>query len=222
MKLVLYGGGDGDLNYTLNLKLLNLTGKKNPKFVFVPACCIHADEDFDDIVFQYKTFGIKKILRWDIDRPYSITFKDTVFNADIIYLGGGNTYYFLKHLKQKNLVTELRRWVLSGGILAGLSAGAILMSKNIETAGFPSFDRDVNDENLNNLLGLDLVEFDFFPHYRNSKRYDNELKAFSMKDGKPLYACPDGSGIIVSENQISFVGKAACFINGQKFFINKK
>ena len=221
MKLALYGGGDSCDNYEMDKNLLELTNKKNPKMTFIPSCHVHGQEDFLEIINQFRPHGIKKFIKWDIDRPYSNFFKKTVLQSDIIYLGGGNTYYFLKNLKKKGLLKELRSWVYSGGVLVGLSAGAILMTKKIETAGFPSFDKDENDESIKNLKAIGLVDFDFFPHYRNSKRYDTEIEAFSLMQNIPLYACPDGSGIIISGATMSFIGKSACFIQGKKFFINK-
>lgn len=221
MKLVLYSGGDQSENLNLNKNLLELVSKDKVRMTFIPACSYHGQEDFQDIIDQFRPLGVKKFLRWDIDRPYSNLVRRTAFDSDIIYLGGGNTYYFLKFLKKEGLVTEFRKWVRDGGILCGMSAGAILLTKNIETAGFPDFDKDDNDEGIKNFNSLDLVEFSFFPHYKNSKRYDSELNKYSKSNEVPVYACPDGSGIVITGNEIKFVGKSACFVQGKKFFLNK-
>ena len=221
MKLVLYSGGDNSSNTQIDRGLLSLLDIESPKLTFIPSCHFHGNSDYREIVDQFRPLGVKKIIKWEIDKPYSKVMKDVAFKSDIIYLGGGNTYYFLKYLKKQGLLKELKQWVKAGGLLCGLSAGAILMTKKIETAGFPSFDKDENEENIKNLTSLDLVDFDFFPHYRNSKRYDKELIAFSQKQENPVYACPDGSGIIVSDDEIKIIGKTACFYQGKKFFINK-
>jgi len=69
---------------------------------------------------------------------------------------------------------------------------------------------------MENFKALGLVDFHFFPHYKNSKRYDAELASFSTKISNPLYACPDGSGIIVNNKDISFTGRVLRFYNGKK------
>ena len=67
----------------------------------------------------------------------------------------------VKSLEKTGLLKELKAWVRNGGVLTGVSAGAIIMTKNIETAAFPSFDCDENEDNVKNLAGLQLVDFEF-------------------------------------------------------------
>lgn len=222
MKLVFYGGGDAEENRTLDSKLLSLIkNQKEPIITFIPACGHDSDEYFNDIVDQYSSLGVSRILRLNIDQPFSEFMKDSIFLSDIIHLGGGNTYYFLKHLKKSGMLQGIKDWALKGGILCGLSAGAIIMTPRIDTAGFPEFDKDDNEENIKNLNSMKLVNFDFFPHYRNSKRYDEALRKYSLGNSAPVYACPDGVGIIVEGEEVRFVGKVACFYEGKKHFINK-
>ncbi len=221
MKLVFYSGGDAEDNKKLDEKLLSLSTKKSLTIAFIPSCSYFSETEYDDFIDQYKKLGIQKILKLNIDQPFSELMRRAIFLSDIIHLGGGNTFYFLKHLRRTGMLKELREWVKGGGILSGLSAGAIMMTPNVETASFPSFDRDDNEDNVKNLKALNLVDFDFFPHYKNSKRYDEELAAFSLTSQRPMYAPVDGAGIIVNDNELSFVGKTACFFMGQKYFIQK-
>lgn len=221
MKLVMYSGGYPEENELLDSKLLELVDRKDISICFIPTCSLHSDEDYEEVILHYGRFGIDRILKFNIDQPFSETFKEAVFQCDIIHLGGGNTFYFLKHLRQTGMLKELKNWVLNGGILSGLSAGAIMMTENVMTASFPSFDCDENEENMKNLKAMKLVDFEFFPHYKNSKRYDSELSEYSKIIGSPLYACPDGSGIVINNNQMTIIGKTACFYQGKKYFINK-
>ncbi len=219
MKLVFYSGGHDFENKKLDENLLALVGKKDPRIAFIPSCSYLCDQDFQDFVKRYDKFNIHNLINFPIDIPFTEVLKKEVFNSDIIHLDGGNTYYFIKHLRKTKLLKELKEFIKSGGILTGLSAGAIIMTRSIDTAGFPHFDCDDNDENLTNLKGMNLVSFEFFPHYRNSKRYDEDLIIHSQKLDHPIYACPDGSGIIVQDHEIRFVGKTYCFHRGKKFSV---
>ncbi len=219
MRLVFYGGGDDLDNKTLDSALIKLAKNKKPQITYIPSCSYDHDVDFIDFIEQYKYFGVSKFIYFPIDIPYDKVLFKEAFKSDIIHLSGGNTYYFLKYLRQNSLMVRLREFVRKGGILTGLSAGAIIMTPNIATAGFPSFDKDENEENLKNLASLGLVSFEFFPHYRNSHRYDKEIIGHSKKTSNPIYACPDGSGIIVTESTLSFIGKAFCFYKGKKIAI---
>ena len=221
MRLVFYSGGHAHENHELDGTLLDICSKKDITLTFIPSCSFMARQEYGEFVEQYKKYKIKKIIKFDIDQDYSESLKRAALNADIIHLGGGNTYYFLKNLRKQNLLSKLKARVKEGCILTGLSAGAIIMTKNINTAGFPEFDRDENEEDIKNLKAMDLVNFEFFPHYKNSKRYDQELKKHSEKIDHPLYACPDGSGIVVLDKEIRFIGKTACFYQGKKVFLNR-
>lgn len=219
MKLVFYSGGHDFENIKLDKLLIDLVKNDSPQITYIPSCSYLCDSDFQDFVKQYERFKIHNIINFPIDRPYTEVLKNEVFKSDIIHLSGGNTYYFLKHIRKTKMLGELKKFVKRGGVLTGLSAGAIIMTKTIGLAGVPEFDRDDNDENLKDLRGMNLVDFEFFPHYKNSKRYDTELLDYSKKIGTPIYACPDGSGIIVHNNKIIYVGKTYCFFNGKKMVI---
>lgn len=223
MNLAFYGGGDADDNLRIDQRLLELCSNKreNIQVTYIPSCSYFADQDFNDFVKQYQKLKINKILKYQVDHLNSVVVKKNILKSDIIHLGGGNTYYFLKHLKKSGFIEELKQWVNSGGILTGLSAGGIIMTSNIATAGFPTFDKDDNEVDIKNLKAMNLVDFEFFPHYRNSKRYDEEILEYSSQIKAPVYACTDGAGILFNDGDIAFIGRVACFHNGQKFFINK-
>jgi dipeptidase E len=219
MKLVFYGGGHAVENVSLDKQLLKLIKSKNPLITYIPSCSIYGETDYIDFVEQYYRFGIKRILNFPIDRGIDAIMKRAIFKSDVIHLSGGNTYYFLKHLKRTGLLQDLKKYVANGGILTGLSAGGILMTPNIDTAGFPEFDRDENEENIKNFKSMSLVKFFFFPHYRNSVRYDKDLLSYSRKVERPVYAVPDGSGIIVENDNLIFHNKIFCFYKNKKILM---
>lgn len=216
MKLAFYGGGELDENEELNEQVISLSGKRKPKITFIPSTSYEGELDFFEYVTSFKKFGLNRFMYFPVDVPYDQVLLDEAFDSDIIHLGGGNTYYFLNWLRKTKLLTRLKNFVKSGGVLTGLSAGGILMTPSITTAGYPHFDRDENDEGLRNLKSLNLVKFDFFPHYRNSRKYDYELLRESGSIERPLYAIPDGSGIIVNGENLTFCGKSWMFLKGKK------
>lgn len=220
MKLVFYSGGHEEDNIVLDLELLNLVGKEDPLVTFIPSCSYESELYFKEFIEQYHRIGIQRFMLFPVDIPFDDIMLNEILKSDIIHLGGGNTFYFIKHLKKSGMFQKLKQFVKDGGILTGLSAGAIIMSPRIDTASFPSFDRDENDDNVKNFKAMNLVSFEFFPHYKNSKRYENELLNYSKKRSIPLYACPDGSGIVVDQNNVTFLGKTYCFHQGKKTVIN--
>jgi dipeptidase E len=220
MKLVFYSGGDEVQNSCIDKSFVDLIGKKNPLVTFIPSSSYLAEQEFKTFIRHYSKYKIKKFLHFPVDIPFDQTLLNEVFKSDAIHLGGGNTFYFLNSLRRNNLIFQLKKFVERGGILTGLSAGAILMTENIETAGYPEFDRDENEVGLKNLSSLNLVDFLFFPHFRNSLRYDSAFKRFSKSKKKNIYACPDGSGVVVNGDEIRFLGRVFVFSQGCKITIN--
>ena len=136
---------------------------------------------------------------------------DRIFKSDVIYLSGGNTYYFLNNLKKRYFITRLRRYVENGGYIIGLSAGAIMMSKDISAAQFCG--KDI--VGLSNLSSLDLVDFDFMPHWNRHSKYLDDLKKYSNNTGNTVYTCNDGDGIIIINNELQFYGDINMIKEGQ-------
>lgn len=101
-------------------------------------------------------------------------------------------------------------------MIAGLSAGALILTPRIDLAGFPEWDRDTNDVGLpkREQKGLGLVDFEFFPHYRRSKRYRDALCDYSRGKRNPVYACPDGSGIVCEGDRFTAHGEVWRFDDG--------
>jgi len=220
MKLVFYSGGDDRDNLILDHGFIDLIGKKNPTISFVPSSSYMADQEFKVFVRHYSKFRITRFIHFPVDVPFDRILLQEVLKSDAIHLAGGNTFYFLNHLRKAKLLPQLKAFVAKGGVLTGLSAGAIIMTEDIGLAAYPEFDRDENFNNLTNFSSLNLVDFSFFPHFKNSARYDAAMKKYTKLHDKIIYACPDGAGIIVNGDETRFVGKAFGFVKGQKFSIN--
>ncbi len=220
MKLILYGGGSEESNRALNVATLKLFSRDRlhrtgPRITFIPASAYHSEVDYIMFAQEFKKLGASRIVHFPVDIPYDKVLKKVVFESDIIHLGGGNTFYFMKHLRRSALLSDFVEFLRRGGILTGLSAGAIVMTPTIETAGYPKFDCDINDVGLINLRAFNLVNFDFFPHYKHSRRYQEAFIKYTKKRDRPLYACPDGSGIIIDGLNMTFHGKAWCYYKGK-------
>jgi dipeptidase E len=200
---------------------LELVGKPRPKVTYIPSCSIDGEWEFKEFVDDLKFFGVTKFMYFPVDLPFDQVMLNEALSSDMIYLSGGNTYYFLYWLRRSRMLQRLKQYALDGGVLTGLSAGAIIMTPNIRTAGFPHFDRDDNEIGLKNEKSLGLVSFEFFPHYRNSKRYDHALAKMSRIMDRPLYASPDGSGIGIDGERITFIGRTHLFYQGKKISIKR-
>jgi dipeptidase E len=219
MKLVLYSGY-AEENAPIDAEAMRMTGKKNPRVVFIPSANHVPDFEYEYVKETYAEHGVKNILQFNIDRPYSLSDAEKVIKtADLIYLSGGNTFYFLKSIRRNHFDRLLTQFVSRGGVLAGLSAGSIIMTPTINTASYPKFDRDENAVGLRNFAALDLVQFEFFPHFTREPEYVRELKKQSLKLKYPIYGVSDGAGITVADKRVSFFGNIWGYLGGKEFKI---
>jgi dipeptidase E len=221
MKLVFYSGGRTKKNHTLHQGLFDLANKgrkkksfKSLSFTYIPFCKDDSESFFMRAVARYEPFGFKHFQSLKVDEPFSKGALQQALESDVIYLAGGNTFYFLKHLRKSGFLTSLREYAERGGVVAGLSAGGLILTPSIGLAAYPKFDADKNEVGLKDLRALNLTQFEFFPHYENTPRYDRALSLYSLKTKNPLFAVKDGGGIIVDGATTTCLGKTVLFSQG--------
>ena len=85
----------------------------------------------DEGIEMLKSLGYEvEIL--DITKFDETYLKDKFLKTECICISGGNTFYLLQEIKRKNLVEVLFKRIKEGLFYIGESAGAIIMSENIE------------------------------------------------------------------------------------------
>lgn len=197
--------------------LIKLFASKSPKIAYIPSQSDLQRKYFNQKVEWYKQFDITDLLYFDIDQEYNEEKIPELLSCDAIFLSGGNTYYFLNSLKNRNFIPVIKDFIEKGGILIGVSAGSILMSKTIAVT---SIDDDIGgDQNLVNLKdfsALGLNNFEFFPHFdKNNDEIVQRLKEYSKTNKSVIYACKDGDGIIVENNNMQFFGEVLKIKDGE-------
>ena len=168
------------------------------------------DKYYKKNVDFYYELGIYNILRFDLDEMYNQQLEEKLFKCDIIQLPGGNTYYFLSMLKKRNMLCKLQEYIKNGGIIVGVSAGALMVSPTIGSAQFG----DGNYVNLEDLSALGLVNFEVMPHWNRWSNYLTDLQNYSFKNNVIIYTVNDGEGIIVQGDCIKLYGDIGIIENG--------
>mgnify|MGYP001468345475 CR=1 FL=1 len=216
MKLWLYSSGSGRDNEEIDLELIRSIYNPRPKFTFIPASFEESEEYYDEFVerfahYTYATFNI-----FHVDQPFDFRKWTRAKESDLIYISGGNTYHLMASLRKSGIAGSLKKFLKKGGIIAGHSAGAIVTTPMISSAGYPASEADENFVNLQNLEGLDIVPFEIFPHYDNGKLHNRTLIRESIQNQHPIYALYDGTAIAIEGSKISFYGPIDRFEAGQK------
>ena len=135
-KMVLIGGGDigrGNTAYEtkeIDEEIVKMTNIDKPNFLFIGLASSFSDSYYDTVKKIYKTLGCETVYlkKKNIINNPDIE-KEKISKANIIYIGGGDTIKLIKEIKEYKLDILLNESYDKGTILVGISAGAILLSK---------------------------------------------------------------------------------------------
>jgi dipeptidase E len=213
-KLVLYSDQVPGLSDKIDLELLTLFDKPNPVIGYIPSAADNERRYFRDRQEYYSRIGIELKIYYGLEENYDSKSLSALLSCDAIHLSGGNTYYFLFWLRKRNMIAQLIQYVAGGGILIGVSAGAILMTPDISTSHICG---DEILEGMNDYRGLNLVDFSFLPHYGTRSIDPDKLRKYSQEHGTVIYMCRDSDGIIIDGDVIKCIGDVTVIDNRPLF-----
>ncbi|MEG1663362.1 MAG: Type 1 glutamine amidotransferase-like domain-containing protein [Clostridia bacterium] len=133
---------------------------------FIPTASIVEKVDF--FVASGKKALIKLGLIVDELDVSTATFEEIeskILNNDYIYITGGNTFFLLQELKRTGADKLIIKAINEGKLYVGESAGAVIVSPNIEYA--KAMDSVTKAPNLKDFDALNLTQFYTVPHHTN-------------------------------------------------------
>jgi dipeptidase E len=211
LNLVLYSDQIIPENDRIDRRLLDLMQPRGSRIGYVASGPDPRRRFFGERQAYYRRYGLDLALFYDLDAaPDSVALR-TLLACDAIHLPGGDTLAFLGRLRRRGMLHVLADWAKAGGLLIGTSAGAILMTPNIAV---DALFRGAPPEERPDLDALDLVPFDFFPHAQQ-QRYLDDLIAYSRTAPRPIIACADGDGVVVTAGRIEAVGAPLWLVGGE-------
>ena len=145
MKLTMleYGGkevnlhlkSDGFTNEKVARKFLQIIGKPpgQIKIVFIPIAA-RTDDELEHVQESKNELLEMGILEQNIKVLETPIDLKEIVEFDAIYVGGGNTFYLLKKIKEMGFDKLIRRFVALGKLYVGVSAGSMIAGPDIEIA----------------------------------------------------------------------------------------
>ncbi len=208
MKLLLSSAGLS--NQTVVSALEKLLGKsaKGIKLAFIPTAANVEAGDKSWMIDDLNNF-IKAGFEVDIVDISAVS-KDIwlprLQTAEVLILGGGNTFHLMYWVKKSGLQDELPE-LLKTKVYAGISAGSCIAGptilNSVQNLFGESYEIEIRD-------GLGLVNFQIIPHLNSpyfEKIREENLEEASKKISEPVYVIDDQSAVAVEDEKVEVVSE---------------
>lgn len=209
MKLMLIGGGEvgrGKTPYetkSIDEAIVKMSGKENPNLLFVGLASSFSDSYYDVIKNIYKDLGCTPVyLKKNnlIHNPDLV--KQKFQDADIIYVGGGDTIKLLEKIDEYHLKPYFDEACKNNTVLAGISAGAILFSKKGFSDAYLLRGEKYTYEFIN---GFGYTNISITPHYHADFNKTEQLEEILKKKHDVIYGLENGCALMIQDDQMTVV-----------------
>ncbi|MDL0431473.1 peptidase E [Marinobacter sp. TBZ242] len=196
MDIVTIGGGEiADYEtYRIDEFIKSLTKKHRPNALFIPTAsgdapgyCQNFSRLYGEQLGCEVDFVLAAAADFDIRRA-----QKSIADADLIYVGGGNTQKMLSRWQETGISEALINAGENGTILSGISAGAICW----HAAGLSDSEKFSGDTNwkLTVVKAMNLLPGMFCPHLNAELRHGALIDSV-IETQVPAIACDNGAGV---------------------------
>ncbi len=213
MRLLLTSAGI--TNKSIKNALLKLNGKPFEKssMAFIPTAANIEPGDKDWLINDFsrcKDTGIDSIDIVDISAIPQDIWEPRLLAADILVVGGGNTYHLMYWMNKSGL-SQIMPGLLKTKVYMGISAGSMVQTINLALSqSAKMYTEYIGNENIER--GLSNVPFHIRPHL-NSPWFPNIRKDFIEEKSKelkePVYAIDDQTAIQVLDDTVTIVSEGS-------------
>ena len=202
--------GNSDYLQTAVPIIKKFLGAKSLNIAFIPFASV--DNNYEAYTAMVRTAMA--------DLPYTIMMVQPdnapaiIKQADVVMVGGGNTFKLLYYIYYLKLLDIIRDKVNEGAPYIGWSAGSNITCPGIGTTN----DMPVIEPKSFNALGLFLFQIN--PHYfnvkiegQNGETRDQRLEEFmQMNPGIPIVALPEGTALMMEGYILTFIGESPAIL----------
>lgn len=205
-RIIVIGGGEIRNKETLSIdqKIVKISKKKSPKVLFIPTASSDSEGYIKSMDEYYGTeLGCNMSHLLLLSHKYSQSkLESLILDADIIYVGGGNTIMMLEVWKKFGVDILLKKAWEKGIILTGLSAGGICWFE-YGMSDYQSF-LSPDTWEYQRISGLGFIKGVHFPHYNEKKDGISKSQLFKnlLQDGENGIAIDNNCALEFFEDSI--------------------
>lgn len=147
-------------------------------------------------------------VRADVDVTTWVSLTDhkpsELAEFELLFVGGGNTFNLLHHVRTHGFIEPSRDFVQSGGAYYGGSAGAVLACDTIAIAD----GHDPNEPQLTDYSALGLIRnVSILPHYDPTQL--ESAQAWAARNSAQVLGVPSESGLVIDAGPARVVGASS-------------
>jgi len=215
-KIIAIGGGemgrpkeDGSGNYPvettpIDMEIIKLTGKQNPKLLFIPTASHDSREYFEIVKKHFLSLGCSEVNALFLsDKSLTKTqIVRLITSNDAIYVGGGNTLRMMKVWRRMGVDKMLSLAYANGIVLSGLSAGSICWFS------YGNSDSRILNNSGNTTIkvtGLGYIDALHCPHYDFETFRQKDLKRMMRSTSKVAIALDNCAALEVVDDKYRII-----------------
>lgn len=213
-KLFIIGGGKRPVEM---LKTLTSEAKltANDYIVLMPMASAEPDSQFVTYSKQFAGIGFPNVKYFNFERNKSArsTQLDSVRNAKLIYITGGNQNQFMAVVKRTPIEAAMKEAYKNGAVIAGTSAGAAVMSEKMITGNeikhkdYNETFRSIEAQNIEIDTGLGFITTAIIDqHFIKRSRYNRLISSAIEYPHLKMIGIDEATAILVKGDTATVVG----------------
>ena len=219
-KLFIIGGGHRSDALMTQLVTLADLGKKD-YVVVLPMSTEEPDSAYIYFKKQFETLTPNPIVMLNFDKTtaFNKVLNDSLQNAKLIFISGGDQSRFMNVVKNTPTFTAIHRAYKNGSTIAGTSAGAAVMCEHMITGNqkleskYTETFNNIRYDNLETTIGLGLVKNVIIDqHFLKRSRYNRLLSALIEFPTHIGIGIDESTALIVRNKEIVIVGESEVIV----------
>jgi len=217
-KLFIIGGGKRPPSL-VNTMVEEAKVKTNGYIVVLPMASAEPDTAAYYSSIQFINVGIEKerIIAYNFQKGLEVsqTAIDSLANAALIYISGGDQNRFMEIVKGNEIEDAIKKCYVNNGTIAGTSAGAAVMSKMMITGDekrYPDYESTFRHIEADNIIlgeGLGLIAGAIIDqHFVKRSRYNRLFSAVIEHPEKLGIGIDESTAIVVNGKEAKVVGES--------------
>jgi cyanophycinase len=216
-KLFIIGGGDRTPEL-INALIKTAELSSQDYIAVLPMSSEYADTAYYYIKADLETACTNTIanLNFTKDKLQDQKWIDSLKNARLIFITGGDQTRFMNLVLHSPVYEAIHYAYINGATVAGTSAGAAMMSKNMitgkelvgDTTYYSTF-RKLKQNNIDLQEGLGLIDSVILDqHFVARSRYNRLISAIAKFPGYACIGIDEATAIIVHGNKVTVTGES--------------